>query len=187
MQWKEVLVSAHPLPSHTPPQLKLFFLKMCEYVWRWTRNNCAKKVFSWWMFYVHLINLDAKCFKCRCSVGWTSGMGWPWPTSGRWRRRPRPSWMKKEIRFEEKIFLRRFFFTVLTLNISGWNQGHCSTGEVGGAVNLLKELATISTTVTLLCLAQKKASKGTTTFCFLIQQNSSVTCRNHSWAHSNLG
>ena len=45
--------------------------------------------------------IELICFNFRCSVGWTSGMGWPWPISGHWRRRPRPSWTKKGIRCEE--------------------------------------------------------------------------------------
>merc|ERR1712080_568692 len=39
--------------------------------------------------------------------------------------------------------------------------------EVGGRLNVTKELATISTTVTSLCLSTE-ASKGTVTSCFLV-------------------
>ena len=87
-----------------------------------------------------------------------------------------------------KVWRKNLFemFDQFDLNISGWNQGHCSTGEVRGVLSLLKELATISTTVTSLCLP-KKANKGTVTFCLRIEQSSSATCRNHSWAQSNWG
>ena len=124
------------------------------------------------------------CSSFRCSVGWTSGMGWPWPTSGRWRRRPRPSWTKKEIRCEDIINLGCLtnltfeYFRVKSRALQHWRSKRGSQPPEGTSNNFHHCDFT---------LFDEKANKGTVTFCLRIEQSSSATCRNHSWAQSNWG